>query len=206
MQIILGSTNQDKLREMREILCDPSVELISPADVLKEPLEVEETGKTFEENACLKAHAYAQASGMWALADDSGIAVDALDGRPGIYSARFGGPGASNEDNNRKMLDMLKDVPDDKRTARYQCVIAVATPDHLLLTAAGSCEGRILRACQGDGGFGYDPLFYYPFFGCTFAEVDACRKHRVSHRGAALEALREKLLAVVAEEEKEGRD
>ena len=159
--------------------------------------EAEETGTTFEANALLKARHAAACTGLAALADDSGIEVDALDGRPGVYSARYAGPQCDDEANNRLLLQELEGVPKEQRGARYQCVIAMVRtaedPDPLI--ARGVWEGRILEAPQGHNGFGYDPLFYVPTHGCASAELEPDVKNGISHRGAALRALIEHLQA-----------
>ena len=148
-------------------------------------VDVDETGTTFEENALLKAKAVMEASGMAAIADDSGLMVDALDGAPGIFSARFAGEQRSDADNNEKVLQLLEDVADANRTARFFCAIAIVLPNGDEYTVEGTCEGVILRALQGEGGFGYDPLFYVPDMGKTFAELSMEEKNRISHRGHA---------------------
>jgi XTP/dITP diphosphohydrolase len=150
----------------------------------------EETGATYAENALLKARAAMRATGATALADDSGIEVDALDGAPGLHSARWGGPDLDDAGRNALLLARLRGVPPERRTARYRCVIALVEPDGRERVVEGTVQGRITEAARGAGGFGYDPLFFYPPFGCTFGEVSAERKHRVSHRGVAARAAR----------------
>ena len=156
----------------------PGLAAIAPPD---------ETGVTFEENAIQKALYYGAHTSGWLIAEDSGLEVDALDGAPGVHSARFAGPAATDEDNNRKLLDMLSDTP--HRTASYVCMIALVNRGAIVRTFRGSVEGEILKEPRGANGFGYDPLFYYAPFGATFAEVSAERKQGVSHRGQALRAL-----------------
>lgn len=190
--LLVATGNAGKLKEIRAILGD-EVELKSLADYPDVP-EVIEDGDTFEANAIKKAVEVARATGEVTLADDSGLEVDALDGAPGIYSARFSGPGATDERNNRKLLDLLADVPDDALTARFRCVIAVVGPDGEPRTAAAAWEGTIVRAPRGDNGFGYDPLFFSPEHGCTSAELPPERKNRASHRGKALRAARPLIL------------
>ena len=146
-----------------------------------------ETGATFEENAIEKALCYGAHTEGWLFAEDSGLEVDALDGAPGVYSARFAGEGASDEANNRRVLELLGDNP--LRTGRFVCVIALVHAGALRETFQGTVEGEILREVRGSGGFGYDPLFYYPPFGCSFGEVDRDLKQEVSHRGAALRSM-----------------
>jgi XTP/dITP diphosphohydrolase len=150
----------------------------------------EETGATYVENALIKARAAARTTGAVALGDDSGIEVDALGGGPGLHSARWGGPDLDDAGRNALLLERLRGVPAERRTARYRCVIAVVEPHGRERVVEGTVEGRIAEALHGAGGFGYDPLFFYPPFNCTFGEVAAERKHRVSHRGIAARAAR----------------
>ena len=193
MKRVLASNNPGKLRELDALLRPLGWELVAQDEV--GVAEIEETGTTFEENALLKAHHAATVTGLPALADDSGIEVDALDGRPGVYSARYAGEPCDDEANNRLMLRELQGVPEARRTARYRCVIAYVRvpddPDPMLV--AGSWEGRILEAPRGANGFGYDPLFYVPTHGCSSAELEPEVKNRLSHRGVALRALVERL-------------
>ena len=195
MKVVLASNNPGKLRELDAVLRPMGWELVAQGD-LGVP-EAEETETTFEANALLKARHAAACTGLAALADDSGIEVDALDGRPGVYSARYAGPQCDDEANNRLLLQELEGVPEEQRSARYQCVIAlVRTPeDSDPLIARGAWEGRILEAPQGHNGFGYDPLFYVPTHGCASAELEPDVKNALSHRGAALRALVERLQA-----------
>ena len=195
MKVVLASNNLGKLRELDAVLRPMGWELIAQGD-LGVP-EAEETGTTFEANALLKARHAAACTGLAALADDSGIEVDALDGRPGVYSARYAGPQCDDEANNRLLLQELEGVPEEQRGARYQCVIALVRtaedPDPLI--ARGVWAGRILEVPQGHNGFGYDPLFYVPTHGCASAELEPDVKNALSHRGAALRALAERLQA-----------
>lgn len=190
--IVLATRNENKVRELAAMLAGLPIRLESIGSYPDAP-DVEETGATFAENAVLKAKAAAQHTGLWAMADDSGLEVDALDGQPGVYSARFAGPGATDADNNEKLLKLMADVPDDRRTARFRCAIALAAPDGRIFVDEGTCEGRIARAPRGEGGFGYDPLFIVPELGRTFAELPAAEKDRISHRGRALTAVRRRL-------------
>ncbi len=192
-RVVLASANQGKLREFRQLLADTGIDVLSQADFALE--SAEETGLSFVENALIKARHACARTGLPALADDSGIAVDALDGRPGIYSARFAGPGASDEDNNRQLLAALDGVPDAARTAHYHCVLVFMrhASDPVPLVCQGSWSGRILVAPRGEGGFGYDPLFFVTSHGCTAAELDKAEKNRISHRGAAMATLLEQL-------------
>jgi XTP/dITP diphosphohydrolase len=195
-RVIVASTNHGKLAEIRAALDFESFEFVTAADLGLEPLEVEETGDTFAENALLKAHAYVDAFGLAALADDSGLEVDALLGAPGVISARYSGEGATDERNNEKMLGALSDVPERDRTARFRSVIALVYPNGTSLMADGSCEGSIGLAPRGSGGFGYDPLFLPEATpGRTMAELEMAEKNAISHRGSALRALRHKLVA-----------
>lgn len=185
--LLVATTNKGKIREFAELLKPLGLEVVSPADFPGPVPEVEETGETFEANAALKARAYAEHYKLPALADDSGLAVDALNGAPGVYSARYGGPDASDADNVRKLLDALKDVPDSKRQGAFVCVLCLALPGGSEKLFRGECRGVIAREPKGTGGFGYDPLFIHPDFGGrSFAEIAKDEKNRVSHRAEAV--------------------
>jgi XTP/dITP diphosphohydrolase len=189
MKAVLASSNAGKLRELAAILAPLGYELVTQSSLgIDTPPE---TGLTFAENALLKARHAARLSGLPALADDSGIEVDALGGRPGVYSARYAGEGATDLANLQKMLEELRDVPAERRAARYQCVIAFArsADDPAPLIAQGSWEGRVLTAPRGTGGFGYDPIFQPAGLEVTAAELSAEEKNARSHRGEALRAL-----------------
>jgi XTP/dITP diphosphohydrolase len=188
-RIVLASNNKGKVREIGQLLADQDVEVV-PQSTFDIP-EIEETGLTFVENAILKARNAAAHSGLPAIADDSGLEVDALKGAPGIYSARFAGPSASDADNNRKMLAELEDIADEQRTARFQCLMVYLRheADPVPIICQGAWEGRILREPQGDNGFGYDPLFFVPEKNCSAAELPAEVKNAMSHRGKALQCL-----------------
>lgn len=190
-RVVVATTNLHKLDEFREILADLPIELVSPAE-LDLRVEVEETGATFAENAILKAIAYAEAAGMLALADDSGLEIDALGGEPGIYSARWAGEGVSYPERFRMLEERLAGVSDEQRTARYRCAVALAepAPRGLFDVSEGTVEGCISREAHGTGGFGYDPIFYVPEEGRTFGEMSAEEKHRISHRARAAAAAR----------------
>jgi XTP/dITP diphosphohydrolase len=190
-KIILATRNQGKLKEILQIFRALPVEFIPLTDVAGAP-EVVEDGTTFHENASKKAVTVAKHAGAWALGEDSGIEVDALEGRPGIHSSRYAG---TDEKNNQKLLRELKGVPDEKRTARYRCVVVVADPEgREIATAEGSCEGRIGHREAGTSGFGYDPLFVVgDFGGKTMAELGLDIKNRISHRARALHRLKEEL-------------
>jgi XTP/dITP diphosphohydrolase len=186
--VVIASTNQGKIAEVREILACLPVQLLTGDDVGAWP-EVEETGDTYLANALLKARAVAAFTGQAALADDSGIEVDALDGAPGVRSARFAAPVATDEANNALLVASLEGVPAERRTARYRCVAVLVTPDGEEFAAIGSCEGRIGFEPRGSGGFGYDPWFVPQGESRTMAELSAEEKHAISHRGKALRGL-----------------
>lgn len=189
MKVVLASANPGKLRELEALLGPLGWELAPQSAFGIEPAE--ETGDTFAANALLKARHAAAGAGRPALADDSGLEVDALDGRPGVRSARYAGPECDDAANNRRLLEELAGVPDAARAARYRCVIAFAraADDPAPVLAEGCWEGRILRAPRGANGFGYDPLFHVPTHGCASAELEPAVKNGLSHRGAALRAL-----------------
>ncbi len=193
MKVVLASKNRHKLAEISRITEQFDIELVLQSE-LGVDIDVEETGTTFEENSFLKAEAVMKATGLPALADDSGIAVDALDGAPGIYSARYGFD-ESLDDWGRMML-LLKNtehVPDGSRQAQFICVITFLTPDGRVIQARGEVHGELTREPRGENGFGYDPIFYYPPFGKTTAEISPGEKNAVSHRGRALQVFYEKL-------------
>jgi len=194
--IVLGSRNAGKLREVRAALERLPVDLRG-LHHYPQAQPPEETGATFAENARLKATALAAQLGTWVLADDSGLCVDALGGRPGVRSARYAGPEATDAERVAKLLGELRGVAEPQRTARFVCALALAAPEGLLLEVEAACEGRITRQPRGSNGFGYDPVFYYPEFGATFAEVPLERKNAVSHRGRALAALAEQLAGLL---------
>ncbi|MCY4115087.1 MAG: RdgB/HAM1 family non-canonical purine NTP pyrophosphatase [Chloroflexi bacterium] len=188
--MVLASGSPHKLAEFRRLFLGSPVRILLAAEVASPP-QVEETGATFLQNARLKANAYAQACRAWCLADDSGLAVDALGGAPGLRSARYAGPAASDHARNAKLLAAMADVPDARRTARFRCAVALAAPDgSIAYTAVRSCEGRIAHAPRGDQGFGYDPLFIVGMGDRTMAEMTPDEKNRISHRGQAARAAR----------------
>jgi len=191
--IVLASNNAGKVREINQLLEGTGIRVVPQGD-FGVP-EAEETGLTFVENAILKARNAAQHSGLPAIADDSGIEVDALHGAPGIHSARYAGPGSSDEDNVGKLLHALESVPEAERGARFQCVLVYLrhASDPTPLICQGTWEGRILEAPRGENGFGYDPVFYVPTHGCSAAELDPEVKNALSHRGQALRRLRQLL-------------
>ena len=191
-KLLVATNNPGKVKEYEELLADLPValEITFPA---REglALEVDETGKTFEENARIKALAFAQASGLLTLADDSGLEVDALDGAPGVRSARYAGPHADDVDRYRKLLAALASIPAGQRSARFRCVVALALPDGTVHTADGACEGEIGFAPRGEHGFGYDPVFVVEGYGSrTMAELSPEVKNQISHRARALTAAR----------------
>ncbi len=202
--LLIATGNAGKAREFREMLGGASaegagvlrLEWRSLSDMPPGP-DVEETGRTFRANACLKATAYAKRYNAWTLADDSGLEVDALGGSPGVLSARWAvhnGTGKGDADNNATLLRQLENVPDDRRTARFVCVLALSNPQgQIILTVRDTLEGRILHAPRGANGFGYDPLFLVDGFGRTSAELSPAEKHAISHRGKALRQLKEML-------------
>lgn len=189
MKLVLASRNRHKIDEIKRVLCDSginNVEILSLDDIGYMG-EIEENGVTFEENAVIKAKAAAD-MGYMSIADDSGLEVDALDGRPGVYSARYAGEPCNDENNNDKLLSELENVPDDKRTARFVSVIAFIDPERPenSFTVRGECEGVMIRERRGNGGFGYDPLFYLPDLCKTYAEITTDEKNCVSHRGKSM--------------------
>jgi len=189
MRVVLATANPGKQREFATLLAPRGFELVLQSDLGIE--SVEETGNTFEDNALLKARHAAAASGLPALADDSGLEVDALGGRPGVWSARYAGVAATDEQNNARLILDLEGVPDEQRTARYRCVLALvrSVGDTQPILAQGNWEGRIGLESVGNSGFGYDPLFIPTGLNCTAAELSSARKNALSHRGAALRDL-----------------
>ena len=188
--IVLATTNKGKTKEMKEILKGYPIEIKNLSDFGPIP-EVIEDGDTFDDNAYKKASFTAKVLGFPALADDSGLCVDALDGAPGVYSARYAGENATDADNVAKLLEALKD--EENRKAAFQCVISIAVPTGAALTYEGSCEGVLTREPAGDNGFGYDPLFFFPQFNKTFAQLSIEEKAEVSHRGKALKEVTQEM-------------
>ena len=191
-KIIFATGNEGKMKEIRLILEDLGVEILSLKDT-GIAFDIEETGETFEENAVIKAKAVMQATGALVLADDSGLEIDYLHGEPGVYSARYLGEDTSYRIKNQNLIERLEGVPDEKRTARFVCVIAAAFPDGRVLTARGTIEGMIGYEERGKGGFGYDPIFWLPECGCSTAELTMEKKNELSHRGKALRAMKEEI-------------
>ena len=185
MKVILASKNQHKLTELSAILSQLGFEIALESEYGLD-IDVEETGTTFEENSFLKAAAVMKASGLPVLADDSGLMVDALDGAPGVYSARYGHK-ASDKERTAYLLENMKDVPEERRGAKFVCVITCLFPDGRKIVARGECPGVIARAPHGENGFGYDPVFYLPELGMTYAELPSEQKNAISHRARALQ-------------------
>lgn len=193
-RIIFATGNEGKMREIREILKDMDADVLSMREA-KIEAEIAENGATFEENAVIKAQAVAKMqTGAIVLADDSGLEIDYLNREPGIYSARYMGENTPYSVKNKNLIDRLEGVPDNKRTARFVCAIAAVLPGGEVITTRGVIEGRIDYVEKGKNGFGYDPIFYVPEFGCTTAQLSAEEKNRVSHRGRALEAMKTELM------------
>lgn len=188
-QVVLASGNPGKLKEFQQLLGDCGLEVLPQSDF--DVPEADESGLSFIENAILKARNACIYTGLPAIADDSGLAVDALDGAPGIYSARFAGTDATDNDNNQLLLEKLRLIPDELRTARFHCVLAYMRHenDPTPIICHGSWEGKILKGASGSHGFGYDPLFYVPERDCTSAELEKEEKNRISHRARAMELL-----------------
>lgn len=187
-RLVFATGNQGKVNEFRQMLGD-DYEILSMKDIGVD-IDIVEDGKTFEENAVIKAKAVMEETGEMVLADDSGFEVDYLNKEPGIYSARYAGVDTSYDIKNQMLLDRLEGVPDEKRTARFVCAIAAAFPDGSVETVRGTIEGIIGHEIAGEHGFGYDPIFYVPEYGCTTAEMDPVQKNELSHRGRALRAMR----------------
>jgi XTP/dITP diphosphohydrolase len=202
LSIVIATTNEGKLNELRALLGDLPVQLLSVTDVLGDKPAISEDGVTFDQNASVKARTISRATSLYALADDSGLEVDALGGRPGVRSARFAHERATDAENNAALLRELEEVGDEGRGAKFRCVLALASPwapDHVE-TVEGSCEGFIARAPRGSGGFGYDPLFIVPELGGrVMAELSEDEKNSVSHRARAVRALRPVLARLLEE-------
>lgn len=191
-KVIFATGNQGKMKEIREILGDLDIELLSLKDAGIQA-DIVEDGKTFEENAQIKARTVCSLTGEIVLADDSGLEIDYLNKEPGIYSARYMGEDTSYRIKNANLIERLNGVPDEKRTARFVCAIAAAFPDGTMKTVRATMEGRIGYEEKGENGFGYDPIFYLPEYGCTSAELSMEEKNKISHRGKALKAIKDEL-------------
>lgn len=189
-KIIFATNNEGKMKEIREILADLGVEVLSLKDAGIN-IDIEENGTTFEENALIKVNAIKKMTDCIVLADDSGLEIDYLNKQPGVYSARYMGENTSYTIKNNKILELLDGVPTEKRTARFVCVIAAALPDGTLHTTKGVLEGIIGEKIEGENGFGYDPIFYLPEYHCTTAQLSLEEKNVLSHRGKALQAMKE---------------
>ncbi|MDP6544206.1 MAG: RdgB/HAM1 family non-canonical purine NTP pyrophosphatase [Phycisphaerae bacterium] len=207
-EIVLATGNPGKLREIAQVLAGLPVDVVALNELADIP-EPDETGETFARNARDKALYYSRATGRWCLADDSGLEVDALDGAPGVRSARYSSdtvaPGSDrsviDRANNSKLLAALDSIPDPQRTARFVCCLALASPGEILIETSGTFEGLIARGSAGDNGFGYDPLFYVPDHGCTAAQLPPEEKNRISHRGQAVRRFAELLTDYLARED-----
>jgi len=200
MKLILATRNQHKIKEIKKILANQQIEILTLKDFPDVP-EVEETGKTLEENAVLKAKAVYNATGIPTLADDSGLEVDVLDGAPGVMSARFAGPGCSYKDNNLKLLSLLKGIPEERRGASFRCVVALALSSDDIRVVEGRVRGFITHKEIGENGFGYDPVFFYTELGRTFAELEPEDKNRISHRGIAFRKAKELIKKIMSDNE-----
>ncbi|WP_019851278.1 XTP/dITP diphosphatase [Desulfitobacterium sp. PCE1] len=184
MKVLLATQNRGKVKELQDLLSGEEIEVLSLED-LDHWEEVEETGSTFAENAAMKARIAAQRMGLVSLADDSGLEVDALQGAPGVYSARYAGEPKDDDKNNDRLLQELEGVPEEQRTGRFRCALVIAAPTGEEYLTEGTVEGRILNERRGKEGFGYDPLFYLPDFGRTMAQLNLSQKNKISHRAEA---------------------
>lgn len=191
--LVIATKNPGKMLEFKELLGDIPYEIVSLKDF--PPIQIEESGKSFEENAMIKAKAVAAATGLTALGDDSGLEVKALGGKPGIYTTRYAGEGATDIEKIKKLLRELKDVPWEQRQARFVCSLALAFPEGETFIEHGFCEGLIATELRGEHGFGYDPIFYLPQYGMTFAELDHTEKNKISHRAQAAKKIKIHLMS-----------
>lgn len=197
-KLLIATHNQGKIREYQALLADLPFTVVS-LEAVGVTRDVEETGQTFAENAILKATTYAAWTGLWTWADDSGLEIDALDGRPGVYSARYGGPGLSDADRYRKVLAELAALPPTPWTARFQCVVALAIPGGQVEMVDGVVEGTITDQPRGNNGFGYDPIFYLPAYQATMAELPILTKNQISHRAQASVKAKARLSQLIAD-------
>jgi len=195
LKLVLATRNSDKIREIRQVFAGLEIEILT-MDQFPHVPEIVEDGQTIEQNALKKAKAVSDATQLLALADDTGLEVDYLGGQPGVYSSRFAGIGASYDDNCNKLLELMEGVPADQRAARFRCIIAISGfgTENMI---EGACEGLITREKRGSQGFGYDPVFYVPEYGQTFAEMSSTLKNKISHRGLALEKARKFLQEMI---------
>lgn len=198
-QVVIATQNKGKAKDFETMLSPLGYQVLTLLDVAQD-MDVKETGVTFEENAILKAEAVSHALGIPVISDDSGLEIDALDGEPGVYSARYAGVAKSDNANIDKVLEKLDGVPESERTARFRCVLAVSAPGQQTETFSGSCEGIILSERRGDNGFGYDPVFFVPDLDKAMAELKPHEKAAISHRGNALRKLNENMPAWLNEE------
>ncbi len=196
MKLVLATQNKHKIQEISQILKHPKLQLPSLADFSLE-VDIKEDGNTFKENAYIKASQVAKLTGEVAMADDSGLEVDALGGAPGIYSARYAGEDATDEQNNQYLLKQMQDIPQNKRRARFVCVMAIVTPEGESFYARGTCEGLIAKEPKGTHGFGYDPLFIIPEYNKTLAELGPQIKNQISHRAQALDKSKKIILSLI---------
>lgn len=196
-KIIFATNNNGKINEVKMMLSNTNIDIITLKEAGIE-IDIEETGNTFEENAIIKAEAVMKMTGEAVIADDSGLEVDYLDKKPGIYSARFLGEDTSYDIKNKYIIDQLDGVMDEKRSARFVCAFAFAVPSRTTITKTGVIEGRIAYQCAGENGFGYDPIFYVPEYEKTTAELSPDIKNEISHRGRALKKLREDIIAYIS--------
>lgn len=200
MKLIFATGNQGKMKEIRMVMEDLGMEILSMKEAGLD-MEIEENGTTFEENALIKAHAIAdRAKDAIVLADDSGLEVDYLNKEPGVHSSRYMGEDTSYDIKNQHIMELLEGVEEEQRSARFVCVIAAVFPDGREQVVRATIEGRIARESKGSNGFGYDPIFYVPEFGCTTAELTLEQKNKISHRGKALEKMKENIKVIVREE------
>lgn len=200
-RIIFATSNEGKLLEIRELFKDLDVEIHSLKE-LNLDIDIEENGDTFEENAIIKARSVMEVTGEYVMADDSGLEVDYLGKAPGVHSSRYLGEDTSYDVKNNHIVHLLEDAIGDERSARFVCVVALVTPKGEVISRKGTMEGVIAHKAKGDKGFGYDPIFYIPELGCTTAEISTEDKNKISHRGKALEAMKEALIAIYGNREK----